>query len=116
MSTRIFVGTSGWNYPHWSGGVFYPAGMKQSDWLGYYAQHFNSVEINNTFYHLPAQHVFEAWSTMTPASFCFAVKANRFITHLKKLSKPEDHVARFLAHTRNLREKLGVVLFQLPPY
>ncbi len=115
MSTSIFVGTSGWNYPHWSDGVFYPVGMKQSDWLGYYAQHFNSVEVNTTFYHLPARQVFAAWYTRTPSYFRFAVKANQFITHRKKLHNPEEYVARFLEQVSGLGEKLGVVLFQLPP-
>jgi len=116
LSSRVFVGTSGWNYRHWSNGVFYPPGLKQSKWLEYYAQFFDSVEINNTFYNLPAKHVFTEWHNSTPANFSFAVKANRFITHMKKLATPEKYVATFLENVGELKEKLKVILFQLPPY
>ena len=116
MSGRYFVGTSGWNYKHWSEGVFYPAGMKQFDWFSYYCRYFGSVEINNSFYRLPEKRVFEKWYETAPDNFIFAVKASRFITHMKKLAKPEDHVTLFLENASGLREKLGVVLFQLPPY
>jgi uncharacterized protein YecE (DUF72 family) len=115
-SACTFIGTSGWNYKHWSGGIFYPEGIKPVDWLNYYCRHFNSVEINNTFYRLPARRVFEKWHATTPTNFTFAVKANRFITHMKKLAHPEEHVARFLENVRALGEKLHVILFQLPPY
>lgn len=113
---RTFIGTSGWNYRDWANGMFYPPECKPQDWLGFYASVFNSVEINNTFYHLPSPGVFAKWHDQTPAGFTFAVKANRFITHMKKLAEPELHVARFLTHAAELREKLGVVLFQLPPF
>ena len=116
MSVRLFLGTSGWNYKHWCGGVFYPQGMKQSHWLSHYCQYFDTVEVNNTFYHLPAKQVFETWRRTTPDNFTFAVKANRFITHMKKLKEPERHVALFLKNACGLRDKLGVVLFQLPPF
>jgi len=116
MAGIAFVGTSGWNYKHWSGGVFYPKGMKPSNWLTHYSQSFDSVEINNTFYHLPARKIFEEWHKTTPNKFIFAVKASRFITHMKKLTSPEEHVTLFLENVRGLGEKLGVVLFQLPPY
>lgn len=116
MSGRYFVGTSGWNYKHWSEGVFYPSGLKTSEWLNHYAQHFDSVEINNSFYRLPEKRVFKKWYETSPAIFIFAVKASRFITHMKKLAKPEDHVTLFLENASGLREKLGAVLFQLPPY
>jgi uncharacterized protein YecE (DUF72 family) len=115
MSACTFIGTSGWHYKHWSGGIFYPEGMKPVDWLDYYCQHFDSVEINNTFYRLPARRVFEKWHDTTPANFTFAVKASRFITHMKKLANPEEHVAQFLEHANGLAEKLHVMLFQLPP-
>jgi uncharacterized protein YecE (DUF72 family) len=112
---RAFIGTSGWNYRHWSEGVFYPRGLRQAEWLGFYAGVFDTVEVNNTFYHLPTPDVFRSWHDATPAGFTFAVKASRFITHMKKLAEPEQHVARFLTHAAELREKFGVVLFQLPP-
>ena len=113
---RAFIGTSGWNYRHWADGVFYPPECKPPDWLGFYARTFDAVEINNTFYHLPAPEVFAKWHDQTPAAFTFAVKASRYITHMKKLAEPELHVDRFLSHAAELREKLGVVLFQLPPF
>jgi uncharacterized protein YecE (DUF72 family) len=115
MSSRRFIGTSGWNYRYWSGGIFYPAGLKPVDWLGYYCQHFDSVEINSTFYRLPTGRVFEKWHDTTPANFAFAVKASRFITHVKKLAHPEEHVALLLENASGLGSKLHVLLFQLPP-
>jgi uncharacterized protein YecE (DUF72 family) len=116
MAARAYVGTSGWNYKHWADGVFYPKGLKQSEWLAYFTRYFDTVEINNTFYHLPARKVFEEWYDSTPDDFTFAVKASRFITHMKKLANPEEHAALFLQNASGLREKLGVVLWQLPPY
>jgi uncharacterized protein YecE (DUF72 family) len=116
MPTHCFVGTSGWNYEHWSGGVFYPMGMNQSDWFKYYCRYFLSVEINTSFYRLPEKRVFQKWHEAAPDNFVFAVKASRFISHMKKLAKPEDHLTLFLENAGGLREKLGVVLFQLPPY
>jgi len=116
MRARCLVGTSGWNYEHWSGGVFYPAGMKRSEWFSYYCRHFQSVEINNSFYRLPEKRVFQKWYEAAPNDFTFAVKASRFITHMKKLVQPQEHVPLFLENATGLGEKLGVLLFQLPPY
>ena len=116
MTSRTFIGTSGWNYKHWSNGVFYPHELKQSNWLEYYAQFFNSVEINNTFYNLPAKNVFIEWRKKVPANFTFAIKANRFITHMKKLANPAEYVSTFLENASGLEEKLKAILFQLPPY
>ena len=115
FSGRIFIGTSGWNYRHWSDGVFYPQKLKQPMWLQYYCQFFDPVEINNTFYRLPDKTVFEKWYSETPKNFMFAVKASRFITHMKKLREPDNHVARFLENVKTLQHKLRIVLFQLPP-
>jgi uncharacterized protein YecE (DUF72 family) len=97
-------------------GALYPEGLKPPQWLGYYARHFDTVEVNNTFYHLPEERVFETWREQTPVGFTFALKASRFITHMKKLAQPEEHVARFLRRASGLRHKLGIVLFQLPPF
>jgi uncharacterized protein YecE (DUF72 family) len=113
---RALIGTSGWNYRHWADGVFYPPACREPHWLEFYASAFDTVEINNTFYHLPEPGTFGHWHDATPAGFSFAVKASRFITHMKKLAEPESHVSRFLAHAAQLRRKLGVVLFQLPPF
>jgi uncharacterized protein YecE (DUF72 family) len=115
MAGRIFVGTSGWNYKHWSKGVFYPRELKPPDWLAYYARSFDTVEINFTFYRLPDKSVFDSWRRETPEDFVFAVKASRFITHMKKLLDPGEHVPRLLENASGLAEKLGVILYQLPP-
>ena len=114
--TRVYIGTSGWNYAGWSDGVFYPPKLAASRWLEFYAEHFDSVEVNNTFYNLPESRVFIEWREKTPDNFVFAVKASRFITHMKKLAEPSCHVARFLQKVREFQGKLGVVLFQLPPF
>jgi uncharacterized protein YecE (DUF72 family) len=112
---RLFLGTSGWNYPHWSGGVFYPQGFKSSEWLDYYAKYFDTVEVNNTFYGLPEKAVFESWRKTAPAGFVFTIKASRYITHLRRLIDPEKHMTLFLEHAAGLEEKLSCILFQLPP-
>lgn len=111
---RIHVGTSGWSYAHWKG-PFYPEHARDESLLGLYAQHFGSVEINASFYRLPAPEVFAAWREAVPEGFVFAVKASRYITHLKKLREPEKTLPPFLEHALTLGEKLGPVLFQLPP-
>ncbi len=110
----IRIGTSGWNYAHWKD-AFYPAGLSGGEWLGYYAERFSSVEINGTFYRLPEDGTLDAWRDAVPASFRFAVKASRYITHMKKLKDPEDSVSRFFERIDRLGERLGPVLFQLPP-
>lgn len=109
------IGTSGWVYPHWRG-LFYPRGFAARLWLGHYAQTFDTVEVNNTFYRLPAPEVFAAWAAQTPEGFLFAVKANRFLTHLKKLKDAERALWEFLERARLLGSRLGPVLFQLPPH
>lgn len=116
MVRKAVIGTSGWNYRHWGGGVFYPRGMKSAEWLPYYCNYFESVEINNTFYRLPPKELFETWHKSTPPKFTFSVKANRFLTHLKKLANPEEHLIAFLKNISELKEKVRIVLFQLPPF
>jgi len=111
---RIRIGTSGWSYDHWLG-TFYPEGTRQRDLLAVYAERFESVEINRTFYKLPAAGTMTAWRAQTPAAFLFAAKASRFLTHRKKLKDPEEPVARLLGCVEALGDKLGPVLFQLPP-
>ena len=113
---KVWVGTSGWSYAHWAGGVFYPKGLRPTDWLPFYAQHFGTVEINFSFYRLPRREVFEAWRDKTPPGFCFAVKASRFVTHLKRLIKIEEPLRRLWTNAQGLGEKLGPLLFQLPPF
>lgn len=116
MVGKAIIGTSGWNYKHWGEGVFYPPEMRPKEWLPYYSKYFASVEINNTFYRLPPRKVFEAWYEETPARFTFSVKANRFLTHLKKLAEPEKYLSKFLTNISGLKEKVQVILFQLPPF
>jgi uncharacterized protein YecE (DUF72 family) len=114
MPAEIRIGTSGWHYQHWRG-PFYAERCATSKMLDFYIQHFDTVEINNSFYRLPSADTFSCWHGATPRNFCFAVKASRFITHNKKLKDPQNALDRFLPPTEELREKLGPVLFQLPP-
>lgn len=110
----IRIGTSGWNYKHWKG-RFYPEKLAQRKWLEFYAQTFNAVEINNTFYRLPKQSAVANWYKQSPDDFQFTVKASRYITHLKRLKDPADHIERFYESVSSLKEKMTSVLFQLPP-
>jgi len=110
----IAIGTSGWHYAHWSG-PFYPEDLPKARYLDYYAQHFATVELNNTFYRLPPPEQFAAWRDSVPTGFVFAVKANRYITHMKRLKDPETSLKRFLDAVAALAPKLGPILFQLPP-
>jgi uncharacterized protein YecE (DUF72 family) len=110
----IRVGTSGYHYKHWLG-TFYPKGLPPQQMLAYYMRHFDTVEINNSFYRLPAVEAFENWRDSTTDDFRFAVKASRYITHMKKLKDPESGLKNFLPRAEALGEKLGPVVFQLPP-
>jgi uncharacterized protein YecE (DUF72 family) len=112
--TSLHVGTSGWHYTHWKG-PFYPPDLPPEAWLGYYAQRFTTVEINNTFYQLAEKQTLEQWRDTVPAEFEFAVKASRYITHMKKLKDPKEPVGQFLDSMQVLGPRLGPVLFQLPP-
>lgn len=111
---RVLIGTSGWSYPHWHG-PFYPRDLTHETRLAFYAKHFESVEINSTFYRLPDRKVFKAWHDAVPGDFVFAVKASRFITHMKKLKAPALALRSFFRRIEALGDKLGPVLFQLPP-
>jgi uncharacterized protein YecE (DUF72 family) len=111
---NVHIGTSGWHYKHWIGN-FYPLRTPGTKMLAYYFQHFDTVELNNTFYHLPKTPALEVWRDSTPENFCFAVKGSRFLTHMKKLKDPEQGLARFFDAVTVLGPKLGPVLFQLPP-
>jgi uncharacterized protein YecE (DUF72 family) len=111
---RIHVGTSGWNYEHWKG-PFYPEDAKDRDLLRLYAERFNTVEVNNTFYQLPSERTIERWVDTVPEGFTFAVKASRYITHMKKLKDPKEVIEKFFDRIAAFGEKLGPVLFQLQP-
>jgi len=111
---ELYVGCSGWQYKHWRGD-FYDAGLPMSRWFAHYASVFDTVEINNTFYRLPEAATFAKWGAMAPPGFVFAVKASRFLTHLKKLKDPEAPLDRLFERARELGPHLGPVLYQLPP-
>ena len=110
----IHIGTSGWHYKHWKG-PFYPSHLAEAEQFHYYIRYFSTVEINNSFYMLPAMETFADWRKAAPDNFLFAVKASRFITHMKKLNLDAKGVKKFFSHVEKLREKLGTILFQLPP-
>jgi uncharacterized protein YecE (DUF72 family) len=110
----IHIGTSGWHYKHWKG-LFYPAGMPSQDYLPHYLNYFRTVEINNSFYRLPSAETFATWRESVPEGFIFAVKASRYITHMKKLKDPQSSFGNFIQNVTALEEKLGPILFQLPP-
>jgi uncharacterized protein YecE (DUF72 family) len=112
---KIYIGTSGWSYKHWRG-TFYPQEIKVKNHFSYYLQHFNTVEINNSFYRLPSEETFLNWKKIVPDDFIYVIKANRFITHIKKLHDPAVTLAPFIDHVKLLGKKLGPVLFQLPPF
>lgn len=113
-AARIHIGTSGWHYPHWKK-KFYPEALPESEWLVHYADHFQTVEINNSFYRLPEAHTLQEWYNAVPPDFLFAIKAGRYITHMKKLHDPEASTQALFERIRVLGKKLGPMLFQLPP-
>ena len=111
---QYHIGTSGWHYEHWQH-LFYPDKLAKAKWLEFYARHFTTVELNNSFYRLPSEQAFAAWRDSSPANFTFAVKVSRFITHIKRLKNSEEPVDTFLTRAKILGEKLGPLLYQLPP-
>lgn len=111
---QVWIGTSGWHYKHWIGD-FYPSKFPAQKMLGRYAQEFSTVEINNSFYRLPDGRTFDAWKKQVSPGFLFAVKASRFITHIKRLKDADDAVQLLLERAAPLGDALGPILFQLPP-
>jgi uncharacterized protein YecE (DUF72 family) len=112
----IQIGMSGWVYKHWIG-CFYPHDLKQKDWLPHYADRFDTVEINRSFYRLPTRENFERWAEQVgwKPNFTFAVKASRYTTHLKRLREPEDSLRRLFEAAQGLEGHLGPFLYQMPP-
>ncbi|HEX8028286.1 MAG TPA: DUF72 domain-containing protein [Vicinamibacterales bacterium] len=110
----VHVGCSGWTYKSWRG-RYYPHTVPTNRWLEHYAADFDCVETNGTFYRLPEEHTFEDWAARTPPRFRMAIKASRFLTHMKKLIAPEEPLDRLLSRAAALGEKLGPILYQLPP-
>jgi uncharacterized protein YecE (DUF72 family) len=114
VTTRYYIGCSGWHYEHWRG-LYYPEELPRERWLQFYARQFSTVELNNSFYRLPTEKAFTNWKKCTPDNFVFAVKVSRFITHIKKLRNLDLAVDNFIRRAAFLGEKLGPLLYQLPP-
>lgn len=111
---RLFIGCSGFTYPHWRG-RFYPEKLGQAHWFEYYTSVFSSVELNVTFYRLVKPETFDRWRENSPTGFSFTVKGSRYITHIKKLEQLESPLERFFEGVLHLEEKLAAVLWQFPP-
>jgi uncharacterized protein YecE (DUF72 family) len=114
MGAQLSIGTSGWHYKHWCGSI-YPKKCPPSQWFDRYTRLFDTVEVNNSFYRLPTEDAVRHWHDSAPPGFCFAVKASRFITHIKRLRHPENAIAMFFSRVELLGHKLGPILFQVPP-
>lgn len=114
MKATIHIGTSGWHYSHWVG-PFYPDHTSPRDFLRFYSNNFSAVEINSSFYSLRSKDAFAGWRDSSPSAMVFACKASRYITHLKKLKEPQQSTQKFFNAVDVLGDKLGPVLFQLPP-
>jgi uncharacterized protein YecE (DUF72 family) len=112
---NLYVGTSGYSYKEWKG-TFYPEDLPEKQMLHYYGERFRSVEINNTFYRMPKESVLEAWAAEVPGDFKFVLKASQRITHMQRLKDAGDNVAYLLKVAAALKERLGPLLFQLPPF
>jgi uncharacterized protein YecE (DUF72 family) len=110
----VIIGTSGWQYRDWRG-LFYPPKLPQRLWLEHYVQFFATVESNNAFYRLPELETFRKWRERTPPDFRWAVKASRFLTHIKRLREPQEPVGRLMERAAGLEHKLDTILLQLPP-
>jgi uncharacterized protein YecE (DUF72 family) len=110
----IFVGTSGWQYRHWRD-VLYPPDVPQKRWLEHYASRYETVENDGTFYRLPGRETFADWRARTPDDFVMAIKASRYLTHIRRLRDPAEPVARLMSSAGGLGSRLGPVLLQLPP-
>jgi len=111
---RVWIGTSGWSYKHWEDGKFYPPDMPASEYLPFFATRFPTLEINYSYYQLPPRETFEMWQRKVPGGFLFAVKASRYLTHMKKLKEPAEPLSRLLHNAGGLSETFGPVLFQFP--
>jgi uncharacterized protein YecE (DUF72 family) len=114
VAAQFRIGCSGWHYRHWAGRV-YPRDLPTERWLQTYAQRFDTVELNNSFYRLPEADQFDRWRSQVPREFEFAVKASRFLTHFKRLIDPEEPLDRLLSRAKHLGTALGPLLYQLPP-
>ncbi|HSO07683.1 MAG TPA: DUF72 domain-containing protein [Pelomicrobium sp.] len=114
MAGTLRVGTSGYQYADWRS-RFYPDDLPKKRWFAYYADHFDTVEINNTFYNLPEAGTFDDWREEAPRGFRYALKYSRYGSHMKRLKDPDQHVDTFVERAERLKSALGPVLVQLPP-
>ena len=114
-AARCSIGTSGWSYSHWAGGRFYPKGLPARDWLGFYAKHFPTVEINASFYRLPTEAMVARWADVAPRGFVFALKLWRRITHEKRLKDCREPLEVYFQRVAPLKSHRGPLLVQLPP-
>lgn len=114
MASRVRIGCSGWQYRHWRG-RFYPRELPTDEWLEHYVRTFDTVELNNSFYRLPEADTLAAWRLRVPSDFLFAVKASRYLTHLKRLREPREPLDRLWSRAAKLGDHLGPMLYQLPP-
>jgi uncharacterized protein YecE (DUF72 family) len=114
VSARAWIGTSGFEYDHWRG-VLYEPGLRRERWLEAYAERFDTVELNATFYRLPRAETFARWAARVPPGFRFAVKASRYLTHVRRLRDPAEPIERLWSRARRLGDRFGPVLYQLPP-
>ena len=112
---KYFLGCSGWYYNDWAG-KFYPEKLNKSKWLEYYSKHFNTVEINNTFYRFPNEKTVKGWYNRTPDDFKITLKANQLITHRKRFKNTQSTINRFYGLAEILEDKLSCILFQFPPF
>lgn len=112
---EVWIGTSGFSYPHWGKGVFYPSDLPQTKWFEYYCQHFKTVELNVSFYRLPKKETFTGWRKRAGKDFIFAVKGSRYITHIKRLKDCQEPIKTFFKNANGIKGKNDVVLWQLPP-
>jgi uncharacterized protein YecE (DUF72 family) len=113
-SATLRVGTSGFHYRHWRG-IFYPKKLSSDEWFSHYAAHFDTVEINSSFYRLPSARTFDAWREAVTPDFCYALKFSRYGSHVKRLKNPRAILGRFLRRAERLEKSLGPILVQLPP-
>lgn len=111
---QLRIGTSGYQYDHWKN-VFYPSDIPKKQWFDYYTQHFDTVEINNTFYHLPQASTFDDWREAAPKDFLYVLKFSQYGTHMKRLKDPDDTIGAFLSNADHLKTCLGPILVQLRP-
>ncbi|MGF7117634.1 uncharacterized protein YecE (DUF72 family) [Methanobacterium oryzae] len=114
MKKEYFLGCSGWYYTDWAG-KFYPEKLSKSKWLEYYSEHFNTVEVNNTFYRFPNEKTVQGWYNRTPEDFLLTLKVNQLITHRRRFKNTQSTINRFYRLSEILKDKLGCLLFQFPP-